>query len=200
MPRHEQKLQEAKTLDPELVFLGDSITQGWQESGDDVWNQAFSPWRSLNLGFSGDRTENVLWRLAHGEVDDINPKLVVMMIGTNNTGHRMDPPETVALGIKTILEELKTRLPDTQVLLLAIFPRGSTPDDPMRVNNTLINARIRNFADNEQVFFVDLNSVFLDQDGHLSKKVMPDLLHPESYGYQLLADKLVPLIQKHITQ
>ncbi|MBU2884299.1 1,4-beta-D-glucan glucohydrolase [Gilvimarinus agarilyticus] len=198
LPRHEQKLKAAKASDPQLVFLGDSITQSWERSGQSVYEQAFAPWPSLNLGFSGDRTENVLWRLNHGEVDNINPELLVLMIGTNNTGHRQDEPAVIARGVEQILTELKQRLPDTKVLMLAIFPRGATADDYARRNNTLANARLRNFADGERVFFADLNSVFLDKNGNLTEEIMPDLLHPNEYGYQLLANELVPLIRKHM--
>ncbi|WP_339617348.1 GDSL-type esterase/lipase family protein [uncultured Gilvimarinus sp.] len=198
IPRHEQKLKVASASDPQLVFIGDSITQGWEESGKPVYQQAFAEWPSLNLGFSGDRTENVLWRLQHGEVADIDPELVVLMIGTNNTGHRQDEPIAIARGVEQILTELQRRLPDTKVLMLAIFPRGATADDYARRNNTLANARLRNFADDERVFFVDLNSVFLDKDGNLSEEIMPDLLHPNEYGYQLLANELIPLIRKHM--
>ncbi|WP_339899089.1 GDSL-type esterase/lipase family protein [uncultured Gilvimarinus sp.] len=198
IPRHEQKLKIASESDPQLVFIGDSITQGWEESGKPVYQQAFAEWPSLNLGFSGDRTENVLWRLQHGEVADIDPQLIVLMIGTNNTGHRQDEPVAIARGVEQILTELKRRLPDSKILMLAIFPRGATADDYARRNNTLANARLRNFADGEQVFFTDLNSVFLGKDGNLSEEIMPDLLHPNEYGYQLWANELVPLIREHI--
>jgi beta-glucosidase len=200
IPRHEQKLKIASESDPQLVFIGDSITQGWEESGKPVYEQAFADWPSLNLGFSGDRTENVLWRLQHGEVADVDPELIVMMIGTNNTGHRQDEPVAIAHGVEQILIELKRRLPDTKVLMLAIFPRGATADDYARRNNTLANARLRNFSDGERVFFADVNSIFLDKDGNLSEEIMPDLLHPNEYGYQLLANELVPLIRKHMDQ
>ncbi|WP_084005362.1 GDSL-type esterase/lipase family protein [Gilvimarinus polysaccharolyticus] len=199
LPRHEQKLNSVISSDPQLVFIGDSITQGWEESGKLVFDQAFAEWPSLNLGFSGDRTENVLWRLQHGEVDGINPELVVLMIGTNNTGHRQDDPVVIARGVEQILTELKSRLPGSRVLMLAIFPRGASADDYLRRNNALSNARLRNLADGERVIFADINSVFLDKDGNLSKEIMPDLLHPNEYGYQLLANKLIPLIQQYIS-
>ena len=97
-----------------------------------MWTKYYADRNALNLGFSGDRTENVLWRLQNGEIDGIAPKLAVIMIGTNNTGHRSDPPEQIAAGVQAILSELQQRLPDTKVLLLAIFPRGADKDDPMR--------------------------------------------------------------------
>lgn len=151
---------------------------------------------TLNLGYGGDRTENVLWRLQHGEVDETDPKLVVLMIGTNNTGHRQDDPARIAEGIQHILAELEQRVPNSKVLLLAIYPRGATADDVLRKNNALVNARIRNFADNKRVFFKDINSVFLTQDGVLTEEVMPDLLHPEAYGYTLVAEAIKGDIEK----
>ena len=200
LPRHQQKLAEAAAGDPQVVFLGDSITQGWEQAGAGVFEEYFGQWRTLNLGFSGDRTENVLWRLQHGAVDAIDPELVVLMIGTNNTGHRQDEPAWVARGVEAILDELTTRLPDSKILLLAIFPRSAEADDLPRRNNTLINARLRNFADGEQVFFHDLNSLFLDRQGNLPEAVMPDLLHPNEHGYRLLARELAPLIDGLLTQ
>lgn len=196
IPRHEAKLELAKTANPEVVFIGDSITEGWEKSGASVFEKYFGDYRTLTLGFGGDRTENVLWRLQHGEIDGIDPKLVVLMIGTNNTGHRQDSPALVAEGIKAILSEIKTRVPNAKVLLHAIFPRGATADDHLREINSLINARIRNFADGERVFFKDINSVFLTEDGVLSEEVMPDLLHPEEYGYTLWAESIKEAVEQ----
>ncbi|UTF59162.1 GDSL-type esterase/lipase family protein [Gilvimarinus sp. DA14] len=196
MPRHKEKLKQARENNPEVIFLGDSITEGWEKSGADVFEKYFGDYRTLNLGYGGDRTENVLWRLQHGEVDETNPKLVVLMIGTNNTGHRQDDPARIAEGIKHILAELEQRVPDSKVLLLAIYPRGATADDVLRKNNALVNARIRNFADGERVFFKDINSIFLTEDGVLSEKVMPDLLHPEEYGYTLVAEAIKDDIER----
>ncbi len=199
MPRHKEKLKQAQENDPQVIFLGDSITEGWEKSGAEVFEKYFGDYRTLNLGYGGDRTENVLWRLQHGEVDQTDPKLVVLMIGTNNTGHRQDDPALIAEGIKLILDELEQRIPDSKVLLLAIYPRGATPDNVLRKNNALVNARIRNFADGERVFFKDINSVFLTEDGVLSEEVMPDLLHLEEYGYTLVAEAIKDDI-KHLTR
>jgi len=196
LSRHKQKLAEAAGADPQVVFLGDSITQGWEGVGAPIFTEFFDRWSTLNLGFSGDRTENVLWRLEQGAVDAINPELVVLMIGTNNTGHRQDEPAWVAEGVAAILQSLTSRLPESKILLLAIFPRSAQADDLPRRNNVLINARLRNFADGERVFFHDLNSVFLDSQGRLLKALMPDELHPNEQGYRLLAQQLAPLIEQ----
>ena len=127
----------------DVLFIGDSITQGWGGDGHEVWEKELAPLRAANFGFSGDRTENVLWRLDHGNLGGkIDPKVVVLMIGTNNTGHGMDPPEEIARGVTAVVERLTERLPRARLLLLAILPRGEKPDDPMRVNNVQANGTI----------------------------------------------------------
>lgn len=196
IPRHEAKLEEAGRESARLLFLGDSITQGWEGEGSEVWEEYYAPYGAYNLGFSGDRTENVLWRLEHGEVEGIDPELTVLMIGTNNTGHRQDPPQETALGVERILEELGERLPDTKVLMLAIFPRGAAPDDSLRQLNNDINGRIATLADNEQVYFLDINDAFLDENGNLPLDVMPDSLHPNERGYEIWAEEMNPELNR----
>lgn len=187
MSRHQEKLEEDGRETAELLFLGDSITQGWERAGSSVWDEHYAHRGAFNLGYSGDRTEHVLWRLQNGEVDDIRPELVILMIGTNNTGHRQDPPECTTRGIEMIVDELKDRLPETRILLLAIFPRGETPEDPLRQLNEEINERISSLADNNHVYFQNINDAFLDEDGHMPEEVMPDMLHPNEHGYSLWA-------------
>lgn len=196
-PRHEQKLADLKKQKKvDLLMIGDSITHGWESGGKSVWQERFEKRNAFNIGFSGDRTEQVIWRLQNGEVDGISPKLAVIMIGTNNVGHRQDPPAETAAGIKTIVGELRKRLPKTKLLLLAIFPRGANKDDRLRKLNDGANEIIKSYADDENVFFLDINSVFLEDDGVLPKSVMPDLLHPNARGYQMWADAMEPTIRK----
>ncbi|HEY9028191.1 MAG TPA: GDSL-type esterase/lipase family protein [Burkholderiaceae bacterium] len=190
LPRHERKLEERSRLvaagtPPELVFIGDSITEGWEKSGSAIWERHYAKYHALDLGFGGDATENVLWRLQHGEIDGIAPKVVVLMIGTNNTGHRAEDPRTTAAGIKRVLEEIRQRLPAAKVLLLAIFPRGERPDDPQRRINERVNRLIADFADGHDVVFLDIGQAFLSPDGILSRDLMPDLLHPDAKGYAI---------------
>ena len=142
----------------------------------------------------------MIWRLQHGEIDGIAPKLAVIMIGTNNTGHRQDPPEQTAAGIKKILEVLKKKLPRTRVLLLAVFPRGATSDDKLRKINDGINKSIQGFADGKRVHFLNINTTFLDDDGKLPKSVMPDLLHPNEKGYRMWAAAQEPTIKKLLAE
>lgn len=196
-PRHDQKLADLKKVEKvDLLMIGDSITHGWEGGGKKVWDEFYSKRHAFNIGFSGDRTENVLWRLQHGATKGISPKLSVIMIGTNNTGHRQDPAEETAAGIKAIISELQKQHPESKILLLAIFPRGEKADDPLRKLNTAINKVIAGYADGKKVFFLDINSEFLDDDGTLPKSVMPDLLHPQEAGYATWAKAMEPTIAK----
>jgi lysophospholipase L1-like esterase len=197
LPRHEEKLAEKDAMERvDLVFLGDSIIQAWEKEGADVWNVYYRSRNALNLGFNGDKTENVLWRLAHGEIDNIEPKLLVLLIGTNNSGHRMDKAEDTAVGIKEILSVLTQKLPTTNILLLAIFPRSAKPTQKLRTLNNEVNQIIRTYADDKKIFFLDINSVFLDENGRLTSNVMGDFLHPNANQYQFFAEAIESYIVK----
>jgi beta-glucosidase len=203
LPLHRQKLQEKDRLvaagtPPEVVFIGDSITQGWEQAGRAVWERHFAPLHALALGFGGDRTENVLWRLQHSEVDGLAPKVVVLMIGTNNSGLRS--PESTAVGIRHLLDELHRRMASTRVLVLAVFPRGEKPDDPLRGVNERLNKIIAGFADGRRVHHLDINAALLEADGSLSRDVMPDLLHPSEKGYAIWQRAMAPTLQKLLAE
>jgi beta-glucosidase len=194
--QHEHTLARIHQGEVDLLLIGDSITQGWADEGRRIWDAYYGRRRAVNLGFNKDRTEHVLWRLEHGEIDGIAPKLVVVMIGTNNTGARHDPPEETAAGIQAILTTLRTGLPGTKILLLGVFPRSPSADDPLRRLNAAINDRLRAYADNQHVFFLDLSRYFLDDQGRLSQDLMPDYLHPSERGYQVWADGMEDMIRK----
>jgi lysophospholipase L1-like esterase len=203
--RHEQKLAELAKLKeagrhPEIVFIGDSITEGWEKAGLPVWKRYYERYNAVALGFGGDHTENVLWRLQHGEIDGIAPKVAVLMIGTNNAGDRQDEPEATAAGVQAIIGELRRRLPGTKVLLLAIFPREEQPTGPLRRLNERVNQIIAGYADGRQVFFADLNAAMLNADGTLPREVMPDLLHPGEKGYEIWARELAPGLKKLMSE
>ena len=144
--RHEGFVAIAKRGGVDVLFLGDSITDFWRNRGSNVWNKYYAPRQAANFGISGDRTEHVLWRIDHGELDGIKPKVVVLMIGTNNTGKEKDGkprntvPEVIA-GVTAVVRDIRTRLPDSKVLLLGIFPRGNL-DDLQRAQVALINTVI----------------------------------------------------------
>ena len=200
--RHEAKLREVsengKKID--LVFLGDSITQGLENPGaSKIVSGTFPGSTILNLGYNADKTENVLWRLRNGEIDGISPKAVVVMIGTNNTGHRKDPPEVTAQAIKVILDDIKSKLPDSKIVLLSIFPRGANPSDPLRQLNEKVNGQLPTLADGKTIFHLDLNAAFLNENGDLSQAIMPDLLHPSDKGYEVWMKSLKPELEKILT-
>ncbi len=189
--RHQAKLKELKKLEEvQLLWIGDSITHSWENGGKKVFAKYYAKRKPFNIGYSGDRTEHVLWRLQNGEVKGINPKLIVMMIGTNNTGHRKDKPEHTAAGIKAILGEISKRMPESRVLLLGVFPRDRKADGKMRQINNGINEIIKDFADDKKVFFLDIGEKFLAEDGTLPKSIMPDALHPNEKGYQIWAEAI----------
>jgi len=197
MPRHRDKLSEkAKMERVDLLMIGDSIMHGWEGRGKKVWDTYYAKRNALNLGFSGDRTEQVIWRLQHGEVAGIAPKLAVLMIGTNNAGHRQDPPEQTAAGIRCILTELRKRLPNTKVLVLAIFPRGKDNNDPLRKLNEATNKIITTYADGKHIFYLDIGAKFLNADGALPKEITPDLLHPNDKGYEIWARAIEPKVKE----
>jgi len=204
MPRHEAKRAEVRQRQQagervELVFIGDSITQGWENEGQAIWRQHYAPLKALNLGFGGDRTENALWRLQHGELDGIRPKAAVLMIGTNNTGDRREDPRTTAAGIRRLVDEIRQRLPQTPVLLLAVFPRDEQPTSPLRRLNDQLNQLIAGFADGRQVVYLDISRALMNPDGTLSREVMPDLLHLSERGYAAWAEAMAPALAPWLT-
>ena len=200
--RHESFNEISKKGEAQLVFLGDSITHGWESKGKPVWDKYWAPLNAANFGIGGDRTEHVLWRLDHGNFDGLKPKEIVIMIGTNNTGHVGRPQkenndevyqctaEQTAQGVKMIIDKLKAKCPGAKILLLAIFPRGATPEDPFRKQNDETNKIIKTFADEKTVFFMDISAKFLSPDGTLSKDIMPDVLHPNEKGYEIWAEAI----------
>ena len=194
MNRHETHLERVKPGNAELIFIGDSITQGWEGSGKEVWERYYGERKAVNLGIGGDRTQHVLWRLENGEVKGIKPKAAVVMIGTNNLS--ANSPDEIVQGVTEIIKSLRDKLPTTKILLLAIFPRGAEPTNPSRDKIKAINAKIAKLADDKHVVYLDIASTFLKPDGTLTKEIMPDFLHLSSLGYRLEADAIEPTLWK----
>ena len=196
--RHEDFVKLAQAGGIDLLFLGDSITDYWRSRGSNVWHSYYGERHAANFGISADRTQHVLWRMDHGELDGIHPKVVVLMIGTNNTGKekngspRNSNSETIA-GVQAVVARLREKLPDTKILLLGIFPRG-TFDNPQRAQVALINTVIAKLDDGKLVKYLDIGPQFLDSDGTLPKTIMPDLLHPNEKGYQIWAAAIEPTL------
>ena len=167
----------------DLVFFGDSITHNWESKGKESLAELRKTYSVLDIGYSGDKTENLVWRAKYGgELDGYKAKCVMLMIGTNNTWHRMDRPEDIAAGIRAILDLIAQKQPDAKTLLLPIFPFGSSPKDPKRVNNEKVNEIIKGYADGKNVIWVDFNAKFLDENGD-NVALMPDHCHPNAKGY-----------------
>lgn len=179
-----------------LLFLGDSITDFWPRMGENSWLK-FAAYHPADFGVGGDRTEHLLWRITNGELDGINPKVVVIMIGTNNIGELGDEtPEWAAAGIRKIVETVHQKLPNAKILLLAVFPRGVSPQDPKRLKVNEINKLIAGLDDGNRTRYLDINKVFLTPDGTLTREIMPDALHPSPKGYDLWYDAMHPLLDQ----
>lgn len=190
--RHAASVERAKQGDVDLLFLGDSITQGWNDN--ETWKTHYGARKAANFGFSGDRTQHVLWRLENGEIDGIKPRGIVLMIGTNNAG--ADSADDIAQGITAIVSLLREKLPESNILLLGVFPRGETPN-PDREKLDAVNARVARLDDGGKVHFLDIGPSFLEADGTIRKEVMPDFLHLSDEGYKRWANAIEPAV-KHL--
>ncbi|OHB55110.1 MAG: hypothetical protein A2Y12_10520 [Planctomycetes bacterium GWF2_42_9] len=206
--RHQEIINRVKQGNVDLLLIGDSITHGWDwdDSGQQVRREYYDGRNVVNMGFSGDRTQHVLWRLQNGEIDGINPKLAIIMIGTNNSNGTDNTAEEIADGIKAIVCELKTKLPQTKILVLAIFPRGDANQmqdgksnavvNPQWEKNNLASKLASKVADNKTIFYLDINKKFLNDKGVLTREIFPDLLHPKKKGYQIWAQAIESTIAK----
>jgi lysophospholipase L1-like esterase len=192
--RHKAFLAIAEKGDVDVVFLGDSITEGW--GGNKTWKKYFEPLKAANFGIGGDQTGHVLWRITEGkELDKITPKVAVVMIGTNNSGR--DSAEQIAEGITLIVKTIQDKSPKTKVLLLGVFPRGEKAGTPIREKLSTINKIIAKLDDDgKTVKYLDIGAKFLEPDGSLSRDVMPDFLHLSGRGYEIWAEAIDPTLQK----
>ncbi len=188
MKRHESFNTRVAQGNVDLVFIGDSITQGWEGRGKGVWAKFYGKRNAVNLGIGGDRTQHVIWRLDNGNVKDISPKAAVIMIGTNNSGS--NTPEQIADGVSVIVKQLREKLPKTKILLLAVFPRGENKADKRRQVNEGANAIFCKLDDGKHVFYLDIGQKFLQDDGTLTREIMPDLLHLSEEGYTIWAESI----------
>ena len=188
MKRHESMNARVKKGNVDLVFIGDSITQGWEGRGKNVWKKFYGTRNAVNLGIGGDRTQHVIWRLDNGNLAGISPKVAVIMIGTNNAGS--NSPKQIAEGVTAIVRQLQKKTPKTQILLLATFPRGVNPNDGRRQVNEKSNAIVAKLAADANVTYLDIGKEFLGEDGSLSKEIMPDLLHLSEKGYTIWASSI----------
>ncbi len=180
----------------DVVFFGDSITQGWGGEGKEVWERTYAPLKAVNYGIGGDGTRQVLWRIQHGEVEALKPKLVVLKIGTNNlySDANAGSDEEIAKGIATVVQELRTRLPTTRILLLGILPRQNAH---FCGRIAKINAISATLDDGKQVRWLDMGASFLAAPGQVVKECFgPDQLHLVKHGYEVWSTTMRPLFDE----
>ncbi|GMW02394.1 MAG: hypothetical protein AMXMBFR84_35300 [Candidatus Hydrogenedentota bacterium] len=189
--RHEAMNERAKQGNVDLIYIGDSIVGNWQWEGKPVWDHYYAKRRGLILGISGDRTEHVLWRLQNGNIDGIAPKLAIVMIGQNNGP--FNTGDEIGAGITAIVDTLREKLPQTRILVLAIFFRGEKPTEERAVL-TRANDIASKLADDEHIFYMDVNHLFLKPDGSIPATLMPDFEHPNEEGHRIWAAAIEPKV------
>ena len=194
--RQKAFLERAKDKGIHLVFLGDSITDFWQKRGKAVWEEFYAKHDAANFGVSGEHTEHTLGHIEGGILNGLHPKVVVIMIGTNNVGHIPDERAWwTADGIKKIVAAVHEKLPDAKVLLLGVFPREGK-DSRHRKQIAEINATISKLDDGKKTRYLDLTPKFTNASGAIPKEIMPDGLHPSAKGYQIWAEAMQPLLDE----
>ena len=187
--RHEGFVARAKMGGVDLLFLGDSITDNWRSRGSNVWAKYYATRHAANFGIGGDRTQHVLWRIDHGELDGLKPRVIVLMIGTNNSNS--DSPDQIAEGVEKIVAEIREKCPGSKLLLLAIFPRNKPADKPDQMDTIRrVNTRLARLDDGKWIHFLNFNDKFLGPDGKVPADIMPDFLHPNEKGYEIWADAM----------
>jgi lysophospholipase L1-like esterase len=198
---HPQLLAKAKTGRIDVYFVGDSITRRWGalDYPDFLahWNKTFLGWNAGNFGWGADRTENILWRLENGELDGVNPKVIVILAGTNNLGREPGDDATVAdvsRGVQAIVEACRRKAPAATIVLTALFPRSDTPGVMPTIKS--INARLAAFAGGRGVRFLDVNDELADANGVLHEGTTIDGLHPSLKGYEIWAEGLRPILSE----
>jgi beta-glucosidase len=200
LPRQNLVLQRAKDNPGpcDVVFIGDSITQGWEgnppNGGKNIWEKYYGKRKCLNFGVGGDRTQHVLWRFEHGQLDGLKPKAAVLMIGTNNSNKDDNSEADILEGVTAIVKQIRTRLPETKLLVLGIFPRGKT-FSTQRGKILQVNQALEKLADNKMIFYMDIGSQLIEADGSISPEMMRDALHPGEKGYGIWAAAIEPKLR-----
>jgi lysophospholipase L1-like esterase len=173
--------------DYDIEFIGDSITEGWEGAGRNVWQEFYGKRKVINMGVGGDRTQHVLWRFEQGQLDGINAKVAVVMIGTNNSNNQDNTEAEILEGVTAIVQQIRVRQPETKIILLGIFPRGRT-FSPQRGKILQVNQALARLDDGKNVFYIDLGFRFIENNGSISESMMHDYLHPGESGYKIWAD------------
>ena len=174
-----------------VLFIGDDITAAWNGAGKSVWTSRYAKLDAANFGVNGDRTEQLLARIANGELDGISPKVVILMIGTNNN---RDSAPRITAGITAIVKQINEKLPQSKLLLLGIFPRGARETDVLRVKIAAVNAELAKLNTGSRTFYLEIWEQFLAEDGWIPKEIMVDAMHLSARGYQIWADAMQPTL------
>lgn len=191
--KRNQSMQAQLVDGTELLWIGDSIVERFEKGGKPVWDQYYAHRKAVNLGISGDRTEHVLWRLDHYHFGTPQPKLAIVMIGQNNGGD--NTAEEIAEGVQAVIARLQAKLPKMKVLVLGIFIRGEKPnEEQLKLAKT--NERLAAMADDKQVFYQNVNAIFLAPDGTIRKDLMPDFEHPNEAGCRVWAEAIEPTVAR----
>jgi beta-glucosidase len=201
MKHHKQRCEWVAEKEVDLLMVGDSIVFGWSRIGRPVWDEFYEGRKAVNIGSSGDQTKHMLWHFRNGGLagmKDKNPKVVLVMIGTNNRGIPELHGYDTAYGVLALLKEIHAQLPESKILLMPIFPRGNTPQDQGRLRNDEINEILKTYVDDQTVHWLDIGHVFLNEDGTIKKDLMPDGLHPNLPGYRVWAEAMEPSIKKFL--
>ena len=191
LERHQSMSDRLKTGHANVLWIGDSIVEKLEGPGKTVWDKYYARRDAVNLGIGGDRTEHVLWRLDHCNLECVTPKLAIVMIGQNNGPS--NTAEEIADGVSAVVTKLRQKLPDMKILLLAIFFRGEKPNDE-RTKLAKTNDLLSKMADNQHVFYLDIDKIFLQPDGTIMKSLMPDFEHPNEQGCRAWAESIEPKV------
>ncbi|HEX8611593.1 MAG TPA: GDSL-type esterase/lipase family protein [Telluria sp.] len=190
---HEDQLALADKGNVDLMFIGDSITEGWPR---DIWDANFGAFKAGNFGIGGDNTGNVLWRLQDKRMAKLKPKAVVLLIGVNNFGLCDETPEQVFEGIKAVVAVLRKQYPDARILLNAVLPTGELAKSERRQNVVALNKMVATLDDGRHVVFRDYGASFVRPDGSIGTDIMGDYLHLTQKGYAIWADVMLPDVKK----
>jgi lysophospholipase L1-like esterase len=179
----------------QIVFIGDSITEDWAEEGKEIWARYYEHRNAVNLGIGGDQTQHVLWRLDNGALSGLKPKVIVVMIGTNNSSNEPTCVSQIADGVTAVVRNLRNKLPETKILLLGILPRDESPD-ARRGNILQINQILRNLGDDRSIFWIDFGYKLINSDGTIPAALMPDYGHLSAKGYEMWAEAIEETISR----
>lgn len=190
---HDEYKKQSKTGKINLLFFGDSITFGWTAQGKAVWDREFTGWTAGNFGVPGETSAGVLWRITHGEVAGLNPKAIVLLIGTNDLSEGTRPAGVIE-NIGTIVGEFQKMAPEARVIIVGVLPRGPTENLAYRKEIKAINEGLAKFDNGKKIRFLEFNAELLNQENNISEEMMPDYMHLSEKGYEVWANALRPVL------